>query len=824
MNLKMEVYSPDLELLGILEIYRSLIFEECAFKSGSFSVESLITKDILALLSPENILWIADDVAGIVEHIEESADDSGPYFTAKGRLLTGILDRRILWGAYNMYGSPDKIMRNLVTDCAIAPTRGDTEARKIPHLVLAGDSPTPASRLPAGYVELEYIQSTGTQYIDTEFVPKNTTKVASQFKLISASSHYFSIFGVEGSDGYKGYTIFGVDGQNNVQGIYWNQYFNVAGAAYSQTAPNYVEMGNGTITFDDVTQTLESSTFTCETSIYLFCNNKYSANGTSYPQYLCSAAIYNFSIYDSDNLVRDFVPCKNPAGTVGLYDLVGQKFYTNAGTGEFTAGPSVNLKSYAASKSLSAIRKQKTGGSLQETLEEIGEANQVAYGVRLNAQIPQMEFWTRQGVDRTVSQSENEPVFYSTELDDVLSSEYFYDSSSYRNIALVAGEGEGADRMLVTVENTDESAPVPPSPPTPPTPPTPVTKYTVTLSVDPQGSGVASGGGSVESGKSVTVTATASSGYEFAGWRESGTIVSTSASYTFTVNANRTLTAVFAVTIPVYTITASIDPAGSGTVTGTGQYQEGETCTLTATVDDGYTFTGWQEGGVTVSESAEYSFVVTGNRVLVAAFAEKPVSRLPEGYTEVAYIQSAGSAYLSHGLYAAYYRIVMDIEPTELSSSTRYIFGGNTYNSSSKLDYYYYLSYNSGGILFRVGDSKTSNVTTATTDATPRRMRIDFDPSNDKISVNDEEKTLSQKSILGGSRPLYLLNCYKASTTPSPIPAKLFSCQIYNSNGTLARDYVPCVNESGVAGVYDLVNNSFVASASTTAFTPGPAI
>lgn len=748
MNLKMEVYSPDLELLGILEIYRSLIFEECAFKSGSFSVESLITKDTLALLSPENILWIADDVAGIVEHIEESADDSGPYFTAKGRLLTGILDRRILWGAYNMYGSPDKIMRNLVTDCAIAPTRGDTEARKIPHLVLAGDSPTPASRLPAGYVELEYIQSTGTQYIDTEFVPKNTTKVASQFKLISASSHYFSIFGVEGSDGYKGYTIFGVDGQNNVQGIYWNQYFNVAGAAYSQTVPNSVEMGNGTITFDDVTQTFESSTFTCETSIYLFCNNKYSANGTSYPQYLCSAAIYNFSIYDSDNLVRDFVPCKNPAGTVGLYDLVGQKFYTNAGTGEFTAGPAVNLESYAASKSLSAIRKQKTGGSLQETLEEIGEANQVAYGVRLNAQIPQMEFWTRQGVDRTVSQSENEPVFYSTELDDVLSSEYFYDSSSYRNIALVAGEGEGADRMLVTVENTDESAPVPPSPPTPPTPPTPVTKYTITLSVDPQGSGVASGGGSVESGKSVTVTATAT---------------------------------------------------------------------------DGYIFTAWTEGGQTVSNDESYTFTVDRNRELVAVFAEMSVSRLPDGYTEVEYIESSGFTYIDTGIKPASAAVTIDFEPLAANTTTlyQYVIFSN-YLPSSGTRYFFMLTWESSGL--RVANATSTSAASfkkLSSDGTPRRMVAGIDYPNKKaFLVGEAELDLTSNATSASMSNIRLLGSTSAGGC---VAAKLYSCQI-STAGTLVRDFVPCVNPSGAAGLYDLVGSIFYANAGTGSFAAGPAI
>ena len=62
-----------------------------------------------------------------------------------------------------------------------------------------------------------------------------------------------------------------------------------------------------------------------------------------------SGRIYKCSIYstpDCSSLVRDFIPCYSvenvidaegrqyPAGTVGLYDLVEEKFYTNKGGGD----------------------------------------------------------------------------------------------------------------------------------------------------------------------------------------------------------------------------------------------------------------------------------------------------------------------------------------------------------------------------------------------------------------------------------------------------------------------------------------------------------
>ena len=70
-----------------------------------------------------------------------------------------------------------------------------------------------------------------------------------------------------------------------------------------------------------------------------------------------------------------------------------------------------------------------------------------------------------------------------------------------------------------------------------------------------------------------------------------------------------------------HTVTATVNPVGAGTVTGAGEYEEGETATLRATAVSGYDFVNWTEDGTEVSTDATYSFVVTGNRDLVANFA-----------------------------------------------------------------------------------------------------------------------------------------------------------------------------------------------------------
>ena len=68
-------------------------------------------------------------------------------------------------------------------------------------------------------------------------------------------------------------------------------------------------------------------------------------------------------------------------------------------------------------------------------------------------------------------------------------------------------------------------------------------------------------------------------------------------------------------------INATPNPAECGAVSGGGIYLEGTNCTLTATANQGYTFTNWTENGTVVSTSANYTFTVTSDRNLVANFA-----------------------------------------------------------------------------------------------------------------------------------------------------------------------------------------------------------
>ncbi len=69
-------------------------------------------------------------------------------------------------------------------------------------------------------------------------------------------------------------------------------------------------------------------------------------------------------------------------------------------------------------------------------------------------------------------------------------------------------------------------------------------------------------------------------------------------------------------------ITVSANPSNGGTVSGGGEFAFGETCTVTATTNTGYTFTGWTENGIVVSGDLSYSFPAISDRDLVANFIQ----------------------------------------------------------------------------------------------------------------------------------------------------------------------------------------------------------
>jgi len=148
--------------------------------------------------------------------------------------------------------------------------------------------------------------------------------------------------------------------------------------------------------------------------------------------------------------------------------------------------------------------------------------------------------------------------------------------------------------------------------------------YSISTSAAPAAGGSTSGGGTFNSGDSVTVVATANPGYSFVSWTEGAAVVSASANYTFTASADRALVANFALIPITCTVSTSAAPAGGGNTSGGGTFNSGDNVTVVATANPGYSFVSWTEGAAVVSASANYAFTASADRALVANFV--PIS------------------------------------------------------------------------------------------------------------------------------------------------------------------------------------------------------
>ena len=146
--------------------------------------------------------------------------------------------------------------------------------------------------------------------------------------------------------------------------------------------------------------------------------------------------------------------------------------------------------------------------------------------------------------------------------------------------------------------------------------------YTVSVSSNPLLGGTTTGGGTFNSGASVTVAAVPNVGFTFTNWTEGTNIVSTNANYLFTIAGNRTLVANYTA-IP-YTVAVSSNPLLGGTTSGSGTFNSGASVTVKAVPNAGFTFTNWTEGTNIVSTSANYQFTIAGNRTLVANYSAIP--------------------------------------------------------------------------------------------------------------------------------------------------------------------------------------------------------
>lgn len=190
---------------------------------------------------------------------------------------------------------------------------------------------TGVGKIPSNVKLTEYLQSSGTQYIDTGITNSSSDNIVLQanvsYDTVSPANQIMGFsgnagngIGLSGSAWWEA-SSFGTAVANTLYSIQWG----VNGTSWNRTV-------NGK------TVTGTRSLYTFSRNMILFASG-YDVTSTSHTiDYYCHCKLYDAQIKVNGVLVRDFKPCYDPDGIACLYDEVTQTYFYNMGTGNFVAG------------------------------------------------------------------------------------------------------------------------------------------------------------------------------------------------------------------------------------------------------------------------------------------------------------------------------------------------------------------------------------------------------------------------------------------------------------------------------------------------------
>lgn len=187
------------------------------------------------------------------------------------------------------------------------------------------------SPLPSGYVLLDYIESTGEQYIKLDLTFTKDTVCRIKFNLSESTGNC-----IMGSSGQ-----FRFFNANNSAYLDWARGRGgdrLHGGRINNNTTYDIEFGDWYVKNLDTGDYIIQGTAWGDTVSYVSnkINLMYIPNLT--PSKKAKGKFYLSQVIEKRELVCNLLPCIDPSGAVGMYDTVSRKFYGNAGTGTFVAG------------------------------------------------------------------------------------------------------------------------------------------------------------------------------------------------------------------------------------------------------------------------------------------------------------------------------------------------------------------------------------------------------------------------------------------------------------------------------------------------------
>ena len=214
--------------------------------------------------------------------------------------------------------------------------------------------------LPEGYTRIDYIESTGAEHIDTGYYWKHENVKIFIDAIVTNNSSSQSLFGNE--EPRSGGRYFGIipHGSNGTYSFYAGETGSVNSASITLKKRFKMECSTTigktlTVSIDGVKKftssypgTIMTYANTTSTSankgrIYIFTNNN-SSNSAYISQRISGMRLYAFQMWDNDVMVRNFIPCLNEDGVIGLWDTITKAFFTTP-AGNFIAGGALNSTS-----------------------------------------------------------------------------------------------------------------------------------------------------------------------------------------------------------------------------------------------------------------------------------------------------------------------------------------------------------------------------------------------------------------------------------------------------------------------------------------------
>ena len=185
------------------------------------------------------------------------------------------------------------------------------------------------------YTELEYIESTGTQYIDTNIKPKHTMIFETDVELTTLAENI--VFWGSRNEGYHS--------SNNNQ-CYLNYFTQTSDYIYCYTTATTDLNNNWHNNLEIVVSTpFHLKNIACVNTMVDSNYNitLFGLNNIGVMTALSKCKISLFRVKDNGVLVANFIPVKRKSDNeICMYDKVTKQFFTNQGTGSFIAGPEIN--------------------------------------------------------------------------------------------------------------------------------------------------------------------------------------------------------------------------------------------------------------------------------------------------------------------------------------------------------------------------------------------------------------------------------------------------------------------------------------------------